>query len=270
MMLPVVHTIQRAFTYYNHTVKTYIGPASRLNWTNNSKTFPDIFIWVGMCEEHRVPWDKLPKHTKKIFYQTEGLIKCNQFDSLTKVDEVWDYSFANVAKCRKNINMKYFPPGCLDVVPAIGDTTIPKIIHRPSYFLGGVHLRSSNCKKELKNVKAIRNIWNFHDFLKLNAFIFVNFHKNCGQKDAFEAFRASLVLSSGGVLISEHSHARDEQEFKEFVTFVNTTTVYSETKKINVFNTVKRRHAFCEKFAPEKLLLNSESHVLQTTQKNSR
>jgi hypothetical protein len=88
----------------------------------------------------------------------------------------------------------------------------------------------------LESVETIRNIWNLHDFLKLNALIFVNFHKNCGQKDAFEAFRASLVLSSGSALISEYSHAQDELEFKEFVTFVNATNVYSEAKKINFLN----------------------------------
>ena len=104
---------------------------------------------------------------------------------------------------------------------------------------------------------VIRNVWTLSAIEKVNVSIFINFHKRCGQLSAFESFRASLLLSLGKMIVSEHSFKEDENEYVNLVKFVSVDNVHAESRNLKFLNPMRIRTNFCKKFAPAKLLLNS-------------
>lgn len=73
-------------------------------------------------------------------------------------------------------------------------------------------------------ISMTNRVWSDAEFAQLMGrfSVFLNMHKNCGSAhEPVEVFRVNKLLSAGGLVISERSYPKDEQEFEGIVSFAD-------------------------------------------------
>ena len=202
------------------------------------------------------------------------------------VDEVWEYSLANVQACRKHPRappLRHVPPGYLSA-PEASDAPPPseRLADRTrAIFLGDLGLEErARCVGELRPlVWPINDVWDEAAMarLALSARMVVNVHKRCLQPEELqpvEATRLSQILSMGGAVVSQRSHPHDEAAYSGLVTFVglrHMPRVVSETLRATApppsnlsSSEQERAHrlaAFRTLFAPDRILARALAHA---------
>ena len=166
-----------------------------------------------------------------------GLRSAGRCKAEPPLDEVWDYSAANVEACAspgRRVIWRHVPVGHVSATSTGHDATSsagsPK--DERLLFLGNpaVSRERRACYASLKRLLPRRSLryttrtWDevkLGELLRKHAF-FVNIHKSCGDAlSPMEGFRMASLLSAGGLVISERSHPRDELEYRSLVTFAD-------------------------------------------------
>lgn len=142
MYAPIVRTLSSGIRHAcgSHVSYAFVrrdGAAAFALWSQGLGV-NDTLIWVGPVQHGMVPWDALRRqrvHT--VYYQTEPVTTMSkalrsvggcylpphrQPTPSTKglrksVDELWDYSHANLVACRKHPDaplLRYLPPGFVE------------------------------------------------------------------------------------------------------------------------------------------------------------
>ncbi|KAL1523398.1 hypothetical protein AB1Y20_018340 [Prymnesium parvum] len=204
----------------------------------------DLFVWVGPKQHAAPPWALLrARGVVRLYYNTEPLpYGClvpplrrplrRALPSPPLVDEVLDYSLANIETCAARADappLRHLPPGWGEGWGEGGMPPPPRGAARAAQalFLGDVRLEErAACFAGLRAlVRPVNDVWNRTAFAALfsrGVTVVVNVHKRCLQEERtqpFEAVRAAQVLSAGGILVSQRAHPRDEAAYAGLVDF---------------------------------------------------
>ena len=234
-----------------------------------------VFIWIGQQQEMDFfsHGSLLTAHGFRCaYYQTEPLVRASNMNALaehiggaTWLEEIWDYSHANIAMEYAHFPQKQLrlvPPGFVSDYAATGPLT--RTSHPRVVFMG--YKRS--CGMSQANV-----VYEYHTytddewrrFITAEPSVFLNLHGLCheNQDDApLETFRLSSYLSLGLFVISQRSFRQDEQEYESLVTFepnifgvwsAATIEAYSRHAQ-NATMQARRMRAFRERFGPVRIL----------------
>ena len=211
----------------------------------------DYFVWVGICEWHEQPWNALKaKGVRRVVYQSEPSHDCYGLTS-TYFDELWDYSLHNIDSCRINSPnrppiLRYVPLGAVPTLVRGGRSSRqssatslpPKLI-----FLGTItHAERRQCLSKLgrllfshsghekspkhlhSRLQIVSKVWDDKSFgALLNADppnLFVNLHKQCGERHNPVTFRQAKLLNARQLILSERCYEKEEDEYKGMVRFV--------------------------------------------------
>ena len=229
----------------------------------------DLLVWIGVIGYDLVPWIQLrARMVRTAWYSSEPLDDCvgarARHVSLksirytsdgqqctvdggcaidgTLVDEVWDYSAANLRRCNRSKVMpsalRLTPPGYIPNRPLLLHhyaTSPPRLL-----FLGSVSNgsrageRRNECWKRLGTVlgdrllhtTSIQTTKDFDELVQGGDYIFLNIHKRCGDYTVpLESFRMQTLLSPGQLVISEGADAEDMARLKGMVTFSSTADI---------------------------------------------
>lgn len=212
----------------------------------------DFFIWIGLNERFRQPWQKLRERgVKRVYYQTEpesewpmrrGLPTC--FYSTEKVDELWDFSWQNIERCApfrtKQPVLRLVRPGYMAELAsavAASENAAPAVAASenavgsgasPLLFFGNKGAGRARCFAEIQqlvgtdNVSATFAVWEEGELVRLlrGGRTFLNLHKRCLPSGP-ATFRFAPILSAGKPLISMRVHPRDEAAYEGLVSFAN-------------------------------------------------
>ncbi len=237
----------------------------------------DIFVWVGVKQHAMPPWEALgAAGIRRVYYQTEPLAATAHSSPAGRtptcllpparypaalgaplprfVDEVWDYSRANIAACARHPHaprQRHVPPGFVPLraggaagpravgpAPTPAPTSAPgwapisaAEVERPAIFLGDASLaqRGACFSGELRALVSTRNdVWSAASLSSLcdgsrGKRVFVNVHKSCASEKESEQpaefVRLSQLLSCGAYVISQASSPADETELDGLVDF---------------------------------------------------
>ena len=251
MYHPVVWTLREGLQAIGCNVSVGSGIQRSLHRSLNSLSLGDSFIFVGSADHNALPWDQLRKRQiRTIYYNTEPF-GCLKGLGPVNVDEVWDYSWANVDRCvaagkfRKASNtstvldfskqkiIRYVPPGAIKGSPQV--VNFGKFGRGRGWtFLGradasqarlGCFRTATAGLQRGRDFFETSNVWSnktFRDLIQSSngPSIFLSIHKNCNRAGMpFEALRGSLLLSAGALLISERSYTKDMNEYRGMVNF---------------------------------------------------
>jgi len=213
----------------------------------------DILVWIGEVGLPSVDWAALRDlGLYLIYYQSEPRDHC-QLNSTT-VDEMWDFSAANVRNCAGAPDaprMRYIPLAWRDEAPQLPEKTLALKRDLPTrlVFYGGITHGRQQCWEALgrlpmKNrpgymrdyINATYNVWDNDRFTALlnetSVFrIWLNLHKDCDpSSDAIHpaggnpvpvTWRNPILLNSGGLILSQRCDHDDEHEFRGLLTFAD-------------------------------------------------
>jgi hypothetical protein len=220
----------------------------------------DILIWIGRDGVMTVPWEYLKQRgVYTIYYHTEIYTRfLNTVHHHSKnINEIWTYS-TDVSNSMKHSNMdciiRYIPTGYID-----GRNVID---HRNKRDLKLINLGVSRDSLDyMKNkIENLYNIWSEEALssyiTKPHVSLFVNAHYNESSHKTFESARCSNVLSSAGILISERSYHKDEEEFEPFVDFVEQKDIEKKFDEYVNMEPEKRQSIAIERYEAYKLKFN--------------
>ena len=234
-----------------------------------------VFIWIGQQQEMDFfsHGSLLTAHGFRCaYYQTEPLVRASNMNALaehirgaTWLEEIWDYSHANIAMGCAHFPQKQLrlvPPGFVSDYAATGPLT--RTSHPRVVFMG--YKRS--CRMSQANVTYEYHTYTddeWRRFITAEPSVFLNLHGLCheNQDDApLETFRLSSYLSLGLFVISQRSFRQDEQEYESLVTFepnifgvwsAATMEAYSWHAQ-NASMQARRMRTFRERFGPVRIL----------------
>lgn len=171
-------------------------------------------------------------------------------------------------------NRRMVPPGWVPGTPAWKhhSDAQPKLL-----FLGrispGIKEPRTACWNRLKAILGDRlevrtNVWSTADFQALVAegdYVFLSMHKACGNPSKpLESLRMSKYLSSGQLVISETSDAKDMARYQGLVTFANSSSITDAFLQIANMSLAQRRQRghyvyqeYKTKHAPHRILHHS-------------
>ena len=232
----------------------------------------DTFIWLGPKQHGTPPWAEIrAAGAFAVYYQTEPIslaagggcmmpsarrpIPPSASLPTNFVDEIWEYSMANVLACRRHPRappLRHVPPGYV----APGYVALPASFataraskaatlaaeaasthalaggddrgrgNERAIFLGDLSLEErARCVGALRPLlRPINDVWDDGAMARLagSARLVVNLHKRCMQSEQAqpaEATRLSQVLSAGGAVVSQRSHPQDEAAYAGLVSF---------------------------------------------------
>ena len=209
-----------------------------------------IFIFMGVFkqEQSKVPWEFLQKNNiYTIYFQTEPYSGLNF--PLTFVNEIWDYGCHNIDNYDKHYDIqsssfpdiRYIPAGVnLGKQHMIQSDICDNLI-----FLGCIWENRVPFKRFLdskpilkKALITINNIWDdnsFSNLIKNSNGIFFNFHKFEGdqRRNKPVAPRISKLLNSKCLIISTRCYKKDEEEYKDMVSFCNHDEIEGEFLRLS-------------------------------------
>lgn len=209
-----------------------------------------------------------------VYVQTEAGWEC-ALTSADPVDELWDYSYYNIKVCEEAKNsptVRYVPPGYMADAPLTPTSgPVGSLFH-----LGHAWWRT--CWLELYNhipgelafesaawkTEAWTGILKHHN-------LFLNLHKGeCRwEMNPFAAARASRIISSGGILISEKGTEEDMNAYSgivDFVDFDQIPTKYAQfqaqTPVIYDAQRQMRLNQFQTRFSPSTIFTNAGIYTM--------
>ena len=182
-------------------------------------------------------------------------------------------------RCQRRV-LRYVPLGALPMRFATQHRSHLNTIA----FLGNPHYRRQECwdglRKQLSpndRLIFINNVWSDQAYEEIlhHQEVFVNVHTSmnkgsqnwspfCGDSHNPVTFRFAKLLNSRALIISEHCHVRDEEEFQGTVTFVNFSALGSAFRHLRQQTKVERQllaeeryRLFQRRFAPEDVFRRS-------------
>jgi hypothetical protein len=184
------------------------------------------------------------------------------FGEATWLEEIWDYSHANIAIHFPQKQLRLVPPGFVSDYAATGPPT--RTSHPRVVFMG--YKRSCG----MSQVNVVYEYHTYTDdewrrFITAEPSVFLNLHGLCheNQDDTpLETYRLSSYLSLELFVISQRSFWQDEQEYESLVTFVpnnfgawtaSTIEAYSRHAQ-NATMQARRMRTFRERFGPVRIL----------------
>lgn len=244
-----------------------------------------IFIFVGNYHEGQtfrvIPWEALhKKNVYTIYFQTEPRSNLNL--SYEFIDEMWDYGHHNIDRYDTHSlffpHIRYIPAGVnLKKKHMIQSDICDKLI-----FLGGVYDNRLSFKRFIdsspilrKAFISINNIWDENSFSKLlenTKGIFLNFHKFESEFSQISkhfnkpvAPRISKLLNSKCLIISTRCYEKDEEEYKDMVSFCNNDEIEAEFLRLSRMTKEERQlladtryDLFKSRFCPSKIFENEK------------
>lgn len=270
MYKPAMSTLRRGLEAYANATRwkieyRYIADNVAGELANLNLRRGDVYIWIGVEGNGMVPWAMLRgRGVYSIYYQTEPVFTCAY--SKKDVDELWDYSWRNIDACDKRADkpgQRLIPPGFQEGVGrSIQSPGLPKL-----NFFGGPQYRGACYDRAIaifkaSNIQLVKEygIWSdeaFARYIKSHG-VFFNLHKNCeGDSAPVEAFRMACLLSAGAIVLSVHSFAKDEAQFKDLIDFAPMEAMVAQYNRIASMSQVQRQEisdrraaSFQEKFQP--------------------
>ena len=233
-----------------------------------------VFIWMAWPSETDFfsHGSRLTAHGFRCaYYQTEPMTRTDivhdrveHISGATWLEEIWDYSHANLAILRALFpqkRLRFVPPGFVSDYAATGPLT--RTAHPRVVFMG----TRRSCEVSQVNVFYEYNTYTddeWRRFITAEPSVFLNLHGLCNQNhDApLETFRLSSYLSLGLFVISQRSFWQDEQEYESLVTFepnifgawsAATMEAYSRNAQ-NATMQARRMRTFRERFGPVRIL----------------
>lgn len=226
----------------------------------------DVLLWVGIqsASFFHIRWQTSIRHRgiRRVWYNSEPQLNDSslrprclkayyRMAQHDYVDEIWDYSAANIDACRETLRVKarnasvpvlrHLPPGAVETnVSAACKRAAPR---RAAVFLGMVHVNSAapnawgagfrrraSCYQELQAALGTKRLsassdtftWPALTRLLASTRLFLNLHKWCaapGVTSPVEALRLSPMLSAGAPVVSESVHDADRALYDGLVTF---------------------------------------------------
>ncbi len=233
-----------------------------------------VFIWMAWKSETDFfsHGSRLTAHGFRCaYYQTEPMTRTDivhgrveHISGATWLEEIWDYSRANLAIHRALFpqkRLRFVPPGFVSDYAATGPLT--RTSHPRVVFMG----RRRSC--EVSQVNVVYEYDTYTDdewrrFITEEPSVFLNLHGLCNlNHDApLETFRLSSYLSLGLFVISQRSFWQDEQEYESLVTFepnifgvwsAATIEAYSRHAQNATMQAIRMR-TFRERFGPVRIL----------------
>jgi len=205
-----------------------------------------IFIFVGVFKQAQssVPWEFLQKkNIYTIYFQTEPLSKLNL--PVTFVNEIWDYGYHNIDNYENQsssfLNTRFIPSGVNLKKPHM----IQSDICDQLIFFGHISENRVSFKRIIdskpilkKAFRTVYNVWDDHSLSKLmknSNGIFLNFHKYECDKTPNKpvAPRISILLNSKCLIISTRCYKKDEEEYKDMVSFCNYDEIEGEFLRLS-------------------------------------
>ncbi|KAL1523692.1 hypothetical protein AB1Y20_018623 [Prymnesium parvum] len=255
---PVTGTLVAAFSQASHT-EVILGWGTKRNdappFVGNLSALRrgDVYIWVGMGTDWELvqsPWRELrARGIHTVLYQTEPAHHCAvSYDGKWPVDELWDFSWHNLEPCEaqggprfpwshlpgrallRAPTLRYVPLGYLPQADVRVMPPTPRAAARPLFFFGDTsnNPKRHTCYKQLKkllgqSVKHTYRAFNDAGYAKVVlAFdIHVNLHKECGDAHNPITFRVAKLLNARKLIISEHAHPKDEEEFAGMLVYAD-------------------------------------------------
>ena len=208
------------------------------------------------------------KNITTILYETEAFKNKDRISKryqMYNIDYLWTYSHIVIDNLKDHLNCPifYLPPGYSPLYNYITDTIIEC---QPITFV------SNNSKKRLEslreympNINNIKGCWT-HQAFKDNVskyYILINIHK-IGRK-ALEMFRIAPFLSSGFHVISEHCYYKDENEYEDFITFLDVPEIPQYIEKqssISMEEKLNNRNDISKRFEEKFNLTNTLENIL--------
>lgn len=214
------------------------------------------------------------EHTKKknittVLYETEPFIDPNGISrryDIYNIDYLWTYSHVIVDSLKEHLKCPvfYLPPAYSSLYNYITDTNIDT---QPITFVNfKFETRLKPLKEKMPNILNIDNCWT-HQSFKNNIskyFLLINIHKLDDSK-ALEMFRIAPFLSSGFKVISERSYLKDENEYKDFITFLDVSEMPDYIESCNnefTENTLVTKKSISKQYKEKFDLTNKLSIVL--------
>jgi hypothetical protein len=249
MYLPAWETLVEGFLAYprSHALNVTEGrvaTAESIRPAVAGLSRGDMLVWIGSPLFEEVPWRQLrARGVFTVYYRTEPHEAC-RYVLKHDVDETWEYTLKHVDTRRTDCSQKkhrskasvsrYIPPGYLQrrtarIKPEFREGVPPKLT-----FFGNVQFgERAKCKAQIEAdlqswqsrdaLHLVNNVWGQDalDAHMANNSLYLSIHKKCARAgEPFEAFRASLILRYGGLIISEQSYGPDQHAFQGIVTFV--------------------------------------------------
>lgn len=175
-----------------------------------------------------------------VVYETEARKIEDKFEVIEKyeiynLDFIWTYTHLNLDTIQDKINVPiiYFPPG----YSKIYDYRYHKLYRteykpEPITFLHNNYKnRAKILKRYIPSIKNINNCFTFDDYAyNITKYpILINLHqepapgkiKKQKNRKGLETLRLAPFLSSGIYVISDHSYKKDEEVYKDLVTFMD-------------------------------------------------
>lgn len=271
MYWPVMGTLLEGFRHAPQVeVKVGVGFSLAYHSTLASLRRGDALVWVGVNGKNSQPWRELrARGVRTVMYNTEPVDSPLACARRQTVDEQWDFSRYNLARCDRNTIVgrpprwqRYVPPGFLrSAAPARDGAS------RSMLLLGAVEEAGrAACFGELKAALGDRlertySVWNDTalDGLMARYEVFLNLHKSCRTTGPV-TFRNALLLNAAKLIVSEHAHAADEEEYRGMIDFVPAASIPRHYEALVAGGDVARRrkraaaHAkFRRRFAPRRL-----------------
>jgi hypothetical protein len=180
------------------------------------------------------------KNITTVIFETEARILKDKSEvekkySVYNLDFIWTYTHLNIDTIQDKIDVPviHFAPG----YSKIYDYRYHNL-YRTEYFKEPITFLHNNNEKRLKilkrympNIKNIDNCFTFDDYaFNITKYpILINLHqepapgesKQERSRKGLETLRLAPFLSSGIYVISDHSYPKDENKYKDLVTFLD-------------------------------------------------
>jgi len=213
-----------------------------------------------------------------IYYQSEVVDAC--LFKHGEVDEIWDYSWANIEACEKKGDgpkQRYVPLAALSTLK-----TVQRPQPGPLLFFGGVQWRPVECREKLQAALTNNFNWEYETWddtayqqkVLDKSNIYLNMHKACGQHrlPMPVTWRNPKLLNAHALIVSEHSHPKDEEEFAGMIDFVDFEAIpakYNELASMSAEERQKladaRAELFSVKFDPRRIFQKAGIYELMAT-----
>ena len=231
----------------------------------------DTFIWIGPVGSELPPWTSLnARGVRTVYYQTEPFDGCQLASASPR--EVWEFSWHNFDACApllvSGVTMRYVPLGFSRPPPAPAQSDrAPTPPTAELVFFGYPFYRSGRgaCYERLRRslgerLNATWSVWTAADFEgwweRMGRHVaHLNLHKGCENGHNPVVFRTALLLSRGALILSEHSHARDEAEYDGLVRFGTVKQIPTMLDELAGTPRIRPEiaRAFARRFAPRRI-----------------
>jgi hypothetical protein len=265
----IIFTPKKIYKYYYQFVEALINSFNLLGYSTNfineikEKFNPNEKILLIILADPTHKDTKLicdynnQENITTVLYETEAFKRPSHIKrryGIYNIDYLWTYSHIVVDNLTNYLNCPifYLPPGYSPIYNYISDTNINQ---EPITLVNNnSKKRLASLRNHIPNINNISGCWTHQSFKIINKYnMLINIHKI--GRNALEMFRIAPFLSSGFNIISEHSYCKDENEYKDFITFLNVSeipqylekqSITSNEEKLNIKKDISRR--FEEKF----------------------